>query len=38
MVNRYFNESEFQYAIKLLETDPFESKKRFEAYLDEYKR
>ena len=36
MLNRYFNESEFQYAIKLLETDPFEAKERFETYLNKY--
>ena len=36
MMDRYFNESEFQYAIKLLETDPFEAKNRFDAYLNKY--
>ncbi len=33
---RYFNEQEFQYAIKLLEKNPFLAKERFENYLMKY--
>lgn len=36
MQNRYFNENEFQYAINMMETNPFEAKKRFEDYIDKY--
>ena len=36
MQSKYFNEHEFQYAIKLLEHDPYGAKERFEAYLEKY--
>ena len=36
MSYKYFRETEFKYAIKLLETDPFHAKERFEEYLDKY--
>jgi len=36
MQNKYFNVAEFQYAIKLLEIDPYEAKERFENYLKKY--
>ena len=36
MKNRYFNETAFQYAIDLMETNPYQSKERFEDYLDKY--
>lgn len=36
MPNKYFHEQEFQYAIKLLEHDPYGAKERFETYLEKY--
>ena len=36
MLNKYFSENEFQYAINLLESDPFKAKERFEEYLNKY--
>ena len=36
MLNRYYNEPEFQYAMKLLETDPYETKNRLESYISKH--
>ena len=35
-MNKYYNESAFQYAIDLLENDPFHAKLRFKAYIEKY--
>ena len=36
MYNNYFNEAAFQYAINILETDPYHAKERFEEYIKIY--
>lgn len=37
-MNKYYNEASFQYAIDLLETDPFHAKLRFKEYIERYPR
>ena len=36
MLKKYFSENEFQYAISLLENNPYAAKERFEEYLSKY--